>query len=114
MRISDWSSDVCSSDLLPYNSQGRAALCGWQIAKQGRRSKMTWRPFAQKNGQCGTERHPPLRRIIAPEKRVAAMDGILVAEVGTAAAQPFDMTAADSERRGKAGSGYVCGRGMRS
>src|SRR3546814_15096445 len=36
---------------LPYNSQGRAALCGWQIAKQGRRSKMTWRPFAQKNGQ---------------------------------------------------------------
>src|SRR3546814_2178544 len=46
---------------LPYNSQGRAALCGWQIAKQGRRSKMTWRPFAQKNGQCGTERHPPLR-----------------------------------------------------
>src|SRR3546814_7979206 len=57
---------------LPYNSQGRAALCGWQIAKQGRRSKMTWRPFAQKNGQCGTERHPPLSRIIAPEKRVAA------------------------------------------
>src|SRR3546814_12094647 len=58
---------------LPYNSQGRAALCGWQIAKQGRRSKMTWRPFAQKNGQCGTERHPPLSRIIAPEKRVAAL-----------------------------------------
>src|SRR3546814_16946278 len=57
---------------LPYNSQGRAALCGWQIAKQGRRSKMTWRPFAQKNGQRGTERHPPLSRIIAPEKRVAA------------------------------------------
>src|SRR3546814_16032611 len=67
---------------LPYNSQGRAALCGWQIAKQGRRSKMTWRPFAQKNGQCGTERHPPLSRIIAPEKRVAALDGIL--EIGRA------------------------------
>src|SRR3546814_14065538 len=74
---------------LPYNSQGRAALCGWQIAKQGRRSKMTWRPFAQKNGQCGTERHPPLSRIIAPEKRAAALEGILVAEVGPAPAQTF-------------------------
>src|SRR3546814_15381085 len=52
---------------LPYNSQGRAALCGWQIAKQGRRSKMTWRPFAQKNGQCGTERHAPTR---SEERRV--------------------------------------------
>src|SRR3546814_15310571 len=70
---------------------------------------MTWRPFAQKNGQCGTERHPPLSRIIAPEKRVAALDGILVAEVGPAPAQTFDMTAGKGERRGKAGSGYVFG-----
>src|SRR3546814_17615028 len=73
MRISDWSSDVCSSDL------------------------------------CGTERHPPLSRIIAPEKRVAALDGILVAEVGPAPAQTFDMTAGQGERRGNAGSGYVFG-----
>src|SRR3546814_2203950 len=26
---------------LPYNSQGRAALCGRQIAKQGRRAKLS-------------------------------------------------------------------------
>src|SRR3546814_17221466 len=70
---------------------------------------MTWRPFAQKNGQCGTERHPPLSRIIAPEKRVAALDGILVAEVGPAPAPTFDLTAGKGERRGKAGSGYVLG-----
>src|SRR3546814_7446912 len=94
---------------LPYNSQGRAALCGWQIAKQGRRSKMTWRPFAQKNGQCGTERHPPLSRIIAPEKRVAAQAGILVAEVGPAPAQPFDLNAGNADPRANAGDGYVFG-----
>src|SRR3546814_12604723 len=70
---------------------------------------MTWRPFAQKNGQCGTERHPPLSRIIAPAKRVAALDGILVAEVGPAPAQTFDLTAGKGERRGTAGSGYVFG-----
>src|SRR3546814_11849726 len=38
MRISDWSSDVCSSDLRQHNSRGRTALCkrggknGWLVA----------------------------------------------------------------------------------
>src|SRR3546814_20052341 len=31
MRISDWSSDVCSSDLLPKQAKGRSAAAGLSI-----------------------------------------------------------------------------------
>src|SRR3546814_13412785 len=61
---------------LPYNSQGRAALCGWQIAKQDRRSKLPWRPFAQEHGQFATDRPPPPSRIQAPATPVAVRAGI--------------------------------------
>src|SRR3546814_1091147 len=35
MRISDWSSDVCSSDLLIFVAIGIAAWVGWKSAERG-------------------------------------------------------------------------------
>src|SRR3546814_9282813 len=46
MRISDWSSDVCSSDLLPIADRDPDAPSLWDSAENQRRTVALWRKLA--------------------------------------------------------------------
>src|SRR3546814_6833548 len=51
MRISDWSSDVCSSDLSSRNRRSSAAAGGTRRSRDGGTSAFSWPP-ARADGPC--------------------------------------------------------------
>src|SRR3546814_4290226 len=55
MRISDWSSDVCSSDLRPYRSNGMPAFAGMTIIELPPAQLQA----ALHDGAAGLERRSP-------------------------------------------------------
>src|SRR3546814_1419687 len=67
MRISDWSSDVCSSDLLPLGRQRRGDIFGLDMVETGAEAE---RKGARRVGQEGKGRER-VDRIILFERRIA-------------------------------------------
>src|SRR3546814_10275341 len=72
MRISDWSSDVCSSDLIA--DQRQIVIIERKRLRGGKGSGRTYGQAGQKNGDCtGHNRHPFFRRSrISVSRRISA------------------------------------------
>src|SRR3546814_6903887 len=75
MRISDWSSDVCSSDLEGLSGEAFATLCGkaWDVADQ------EGLQAAQKAGNSITEASPEMVANLREELSVLESDWIAAA-----------------------------------
>src|SRR3546814_2225885 len=84
MRISDWSSDVCSSDLIAQTLAGRGAKVGFDVVsnpeflKEGAAVEDCMRPDRIVIGADNPEAVETLRRLYAPfnrnHERVVSMD----------------------------------------
>src|SRR3546814_1177728 len=85
MRISDWSSDVCSSDLARHREAGADRKGEDAILRIGARDRL------------GHRDHGRFRRRIMPVRRAVAAIGGAARDVDDAAARLFTWRAARSE-----------------
>src|SRR3546814_20291741 len=91
MRISDWSSDVCSSDLVPGGEvQGEAARRGHAVGRVRRTHRQ--REAAEHRRASGRE-HRRLRQRLAEAVAVEVPDDADALFVGTAEAAVFAVVA---------------------
>src|SRR3546814_12810191 len=61
MRISDWSSDVCSSDLIPFERYADAAVCHGRTEAQAQRLRQA---LEQRCAACRVELHPQKTKLV--------------------------------------------------
>src|SRR3546814_15544389 len=98
MRISDWSSDVCSSDLPPP----RATAAGRRSRTQAGR---TFASFARRPHRQGVERAPQIERGLGRLRKTASMGDVVVGDPPPRV-EPADQRS-EERRVGKAG-GRTC------
>src|SRR3546814_15969872 len=100
MRISDWSSDVCSSDLLGYrcesSSNAEAAL---EILNKDRSFDLLFSDVLLPGGMSGVELANAARKL-QPDLKILLTSGFVgTAGVGEASADPFVNFLAKTYRR---------------
>src|SRR3546814_2929681 len=74
MRISDWSSDVCSSDLVPLTLRQRAALISftYNVGQSNLKSSTLAKEFNQKQYEAGC--NELLRWVYAGKKKLKGLE----------------------------------------
>src|SRR3546814_7162054 len=97
MRISDWSSDVCSSDLLDLGHHNTPQLVGRTVIKWGRRSASSSRPtVVNRRSETRSQCYCHLPMTMTPRRPAPRLlTALITATLACAAGAPQDVRLPD-------------------